>query len=622
MLSLPAASPLKVGFAMTAPTRYAAAAFFNSTTLMLASGRYAWSTDDRSVLVSSDETGVFNVYRLHVETGDKTALTQSETDSCYAVSTFPEDERVLYTADRGGNEINHVYVHEADGETRDLTPEAHAKSMFAGWSNDKKHFYVASNARDPQAFDVYQYRADDYARELIFRNDDLYGVTHLDGERHLALIKLHSNTNSDIYLHDMRGNQAAPRLVTPHDGPIEHNVYAFTRDGRHLVYGTNEHGEFRQAWQLAIETGERTPFVRDDWDVTTVQFSLSGRYRVVAVNDDARTRVEVFDQDSNRTIDLAALPAGDVTAMRFSRDESRLAVLLSPDTSPADVYVVELEDGRIRRLTQSLNPAIDEADLVTSEVARYLSYDGLEIPGILFRPQGAGADRPCPALVLVHGGPGGQSRCGYAPIIQHLVNHGYAVFAANNRGSSGYGKTFFHMADRRHGEADLDDIVWAQKYLASLDWVDSERIGIIGGSYGGYMVGAALAFRPEAFKVGIDIFGVMNWVRTLKSIPPWWGVQRDSLYDLMGDPATDEERLTRISPLFHAANIRTPLLVVQGANDPRVLQTESDEIVEVVRANGVPVEYVLFDDEGHGFSKRKNRIAASDTFVTFLERHL
>jgi dipeptidyl aminopeptidase/acylaminoacyl peptidase len=164
--------------------------------------------------------------------------------------------------------------------------------------------------------------------------------------------------------------------------------------------------------------------------------------------------------------------------------------------------------------------------------------------------------------------------------------------------------------------------VWARKYLETLDWVDGSKIGIIGGSYGGYMVAAALAFEPEAFDVGIDVFGVTNWLRTLKSIPPWWSAQRDALYAELGDPEKEEERLRRISPLFHAANMTKPLLVVQGANDPRVLQVESDEIVAAVEENGVPVEYVIFPDEGHGFRNKANRITASDRYVAFLDKYL
>lgn len=260
--------------------------------------------------------------------------------------------------------------------------------------------------------------------------------------------------------------------------------------------------------------------------------------------------------------------------------------------------------------------------LVESEVTRFASYDGLEIPGILYRPKMATAATPVPAIVLVHGGPGGQSRRSYSALVQHLVNHGYAVYAINNRGSSGYGKTFYHMDDKRHGDVDLKDVVASKDYLAGLDWIDGERVGIMGGSYGGYMVAAALAFEPDVFDVGVNIFGVTNWVRTLESIPPWWESFREALYDEMGDPATDAERHRAISPLFHAENIVKPLLVVQGANDPRVLQVESDELVEAVRANGVPVEYVLFEDEGHGFRKRENRITASEAYLEFLDKHL
>jgi dipeptidyl aminopeptidase/acylaminoacyl peptidase len=255
-------------------------------------------------------------------------------------------------------------------------------------------------------------------------------------------------------------------------------------------------------------------------------------------------------------------------------------------------------------------------------VVRYPSFDKLEVPALLYKPHGASAAHKVPAVVWVHGGPGGQTRVGYSPDLQYLLNHGYAVLAVNNRGSSGYGKTFFHMDDRRHGEVDLKDVVYGRRYLEGLDWVEKSQVGILGGSYGGYMVCAALAFEPDAFNVGIDIFGVTNWLRTLESIPPWWASFRDSLYAELGDPKTDRERLRRISPLFHAKNIKKPLLVVQGANDPRVLKVESDEMVQAVRDNGVPVEYIVFPDEGHGFRKKENRIKAAEAYRKFLDRYL
>jgi dipeptidyl aminopeptidase/acylaminoacyl peptidase len=604
------------------PAQYDARTFFTTTAFSLAPG-YAWSADDKRLLVNSDETGIFNVYSLPASGDAKEALTTSTVESTFAVSWFPDDARVLFTADRGGNEISHVYVRELDGTSKDLTPGDKSKADFVGWSGDRQWFYISTNERDPKVFDLYRYATKDYARILVFRNTEGWALGALSPDgRYLALVRPHTSANADVYVADLMAKKSAPKLITPHKGDVLHDVYDFTRDSRQLVYSTDEHGEYNQAWTYDLASGERKPLIQADWDVSFVAYSDSGRYRVWGVNEDARTAVSIRDEKSGAQVKLPDLPAGDLAQIRFSRDETKLALMASSDTSPNDVYNVDLAAGSSQRLTRALNPDIKEADLVDTEVVRYPSFDGQLVPSILYRPKGASTTSKVPALVWVHGGPGGQSRRGYSATIQHLVNHGYAVLAANNRGSSGYGKTFYHMDDRKHGDVDLKDIVYGKKYLASLDWVDGERIGIIGGSYGGYMVGAALAFEPDAFDVGVDIFGVMNWVRTLTSIPPWWESFKEALYDEMGDPATDGERHRKISPLFRAKNIKAPLLVVQGANDPRVLQVESDEIVAAVRANGVPVEYVLFPDEGHGFTKRENKIKASDAYVKFLDAHL
>lgn len=603
------------------PRKYDAAAFFATTSYGIAGG-YAWSPDDTDLLIHADETGIFNAYTLKAQGGAKEPLTASQ-ESTFAISWFPDDRRVLVKADQGGNELEHVFVRELSGELRDLTPGEKLKAGFAGWSADRQFFYIVTNERDPKVFDLYRYAVKDYARTMVFRNDGMFEIAAVSPDnRYVALVKPRTSADSDVYLFDTSAKRAAPRLITKHEGNVQHSVYAFTRDSKQLVYSTDEHGEFTQAWTYDLERGSKEPLIQADWDVTYVSFSESGRFRVSGTNEDARTVIRIHDREQGKDITLPGLPPGDIAQVRFSRDENKVALLLTSDTSPADVYTADLQAHKSERLTQALNPDINESDLVASEVVRYKSFDGLEIPSILYKPKTASATNKVPALVWVHGGPGGQSRTGYSAMIQHVVNHGYAVLAANNRGSSGYGKTFFHMDDKRHGEVDLEDIVYGKHYLASLDWVDAERIGIIGGSYGGYMVGAALAFKPEVFDVGINIFGVMNWERTLQSIPPWWEAFKEALYDEMGDPKTDAERHRRISPLFHAKNIRVPLLVVQGANDPRVLQVESDEIVAAVKANGVPVEYVLFADEGHGFTKRENRIAASNAYVAFLDRYL
>lgn len=603
---------------------YDARAFYETTSYSMASGAgYAFSPDNAHLLIAADDTGIFNAQALSTQNGDATALTQSVSDSTFALSWFANDRRILFYRDNGGDELDHVFVREEDGAVQDLTPGENVKASFAGWSNDGSAFYLITNERDARSFDLYRYQTDGYARELIYENKDSYqlGDVTADG-RYVALSKPRTSADSDVYIVDLTEDDPVPVHVTPHEGNVSHSVYGFKPDGSALIYSTNEFGEFNQAWSYELASGEKSELIAEDWDVMYVQYSPSGKYRVWAVNEDARTKLRIKDETSGGMLDTIEIPEGAISNVRFSRDESKIAFLLSSDTSPANVMIADLNTGAIKTLTDALNPAIDENHLVDAEVVRYESFDGLKIPSILYKPKGASADNPAPALVWVHGGPGGQSRAGYSATIQHLVNHGYAVLAANNRGSSGYGKTFFHMDDKKHGEVDLDDIVYAEKWLAAQDWVDPDRIGIIGGSYGGYMVGAALAFRPEVYKVGVNIFGVMNWVRTLESIPPWWESFRESLFDEMGDPATDAERHRQISPLFHAENIKVPLLVVQGANDPRVLKVESDEIVDAVRANGVPVEYVVFDDEGHGFTKRENRITASEAYVNFLDTYL
>jgi dipeptidyl aminopeptidase/acylaminoacyl peptidase len=299
-----------------------------------------------------------------------------------------------------------------------------------------------------------------------------------------------------------------------------------------------------------------------------------------------------------------------------------MAFYVNGDRSPANLYVYNFATRKATKLTDSLNPEINRNDLVDSQVIRYKSFDGLEIPAILYKPKQASVQNKAPALLVIHGGPGGQTRVGYSPLTQYLVNHGYVILGVNNRGSSGYGKTFFAADDGKHGREPLWDCVEAKKYLASLGYVDEKKIGIAGGSYGGYMVLAALAFKPDEFAVGVDLFGVSNWVRTLQSIPPYWESFRKSLYKEIGDPNTDLENLRAVSPLFHADKIVRPLIVLQGANDPRVIKPESDEIVENIRKRNGIVEYVLFDNEGHGFTKKANEIRAYKAILDFLDRYL
>ncbi len=581
----------------------------------------SFSHDESKILYTSNKTGIYNIYAVPVKGGEPELLTDSKKESYYIVSAFPNDNRVLFLADSGGNEIYHIFLREEDGSVRDLTPGPGARATFLEWSRDLKSFFYSSNIRDPRVMDVYEMDIKTFTPKLFFKNEKGFTSFIVSGDKkYIALMKMDTEHNTDIYLFDRE--KSGYKNITAHEGEVRNSIQCFDAETKKLYYASNEGSEFMyiKCYDLAAGTSETV--VQKNWPIQSLEFSWNGTYRVTSINNDARTQVEIFNTRQQKNVELPGFPGANITAVLFSRSETLMAFYLSSSKSPDNLYVYDLKSGEYRQLTESMNPEIDADHLVKAGVIRYKSFDGLEIPSIFYVPRHIGAGEKIPALVWVHGGPGGQSRLSYRDVVQYLVNHGYAVLAVNNRGSSGYGKTFYKMDDRNHGEGDLDDCVAAKKFLEATGFVDENKIGIIGGSYGGYMVLAALAFRPEEFAVGVDVFGVANWLRTLKNIPPWWESFRKALYAEMGNPETDEEYLKKISPLFHADKINKPMIVLQGANDPRVLQVESDEIVAAVKKKGIPVEYVVFADEGHGFRKKKNEIQAYKAILKFLDKYL
>ncbi len=601
---------------MPAPKRYAIEEFLGTTNYAGAS----FSPDNRTLLVSSDASGIYNAYAICISDGTITQLTHSTTDSIFAIAYFPNDERFLYQSDRGGNELSHLYVQAPDGTVTDLTPGDELKAMFLGWAQDDQSFFVATNERDRRYFDAYEYNAETYQRQLIYENNEGLNFSDITPDRcTIALDKTETNADSDIYLYDCQTNQL--EKITPHEGDINHYPSGFSPEGKFLYYLTDKDSEFLYLMCYELESGSHEKLLSADWDIDGASLSKHGKYLVLSINNDARTELRLYAAATLTPVALPQLPDAEISSVNIAPTEDRMAFYASSSKMPRDLFVYDFLGGEPTRLTRSLNPNIDPQDLVEGRVVRFASYDDLEIPGILYQPLQASENAQVPALVWVHGGPGGQSRVGYSALIQYLVNHGYAIYAINNRGSSGYGKTFYHLDDRKHGDADLGDVVDSKRMLAETGQINPQRIGIIGGSYGGYMVLAALAFRPEAFDVGVDIFGVSNWVRTLQSIPPWWESYRKALEQEMGD-FEDEEFLRAKSPLFHTEHIVKPLMVLQGANDPRVLKVESDEIVEAVRARGIPVEYAVFEDEGHGFVKKENQIRGYKAILDFVETHL
>ena len=582
------------------------------------SGGY-FSKDADKLIYSSDKSGIFNIYEVDLSTNEETQLTYSKEESFFVRGYSPSTGEVIYSADKGGNENSHIYIIR-EGNSIDLTPGENTKASYVGWTKDELGMYVISNSRDPRFFDLYKIDIVTLKSEMVFKNDSGYNLNSISNNDNYLVLSLNlSRSEQKLFLYDVKSNQQ----VEISNQAANFSGQNFDKNDENYFYTTNYDSEFYYLMSYNLKNGERSTVYKTNWDVAFSYLSKNNSYRVIAVNEDAQNKLTIKNMSDQSDLNLIGFENMNINSVGFSEDEKLLRVSAGSPNSPGDIYTYELSTNKLNKITSNLNSNVNPKDLVNAEVIRYESFDGLEIPAILYKPHSASKKNKVPALVWVHGGPGGQSRVGYRALIQYLVNHGYAILAVNNRGSSGYGKTFYSLDDLNHGEDDLQDCVWGKKWLQDQDYINPDKIGIIGGSYGGFMTMAAMTFEPEEFKVGVNIYGVTNWIRTLRSIPAYWESTRESLYKEMGNPYTEDSlRLYNISPLFHAKNIKNPVMVLQGANDPRVLQIESDEMVQEARDAGAYVEYVLFEDAGHGFIKKEQQIEGNEKILTFLENYL
>ena len=600
------------------PAKYSVDDFYESTRY----GAGSFSPDGKKLLVSTNASGVLNAAAVSVDgAGAPVPLTHSTINAIDALSYFPRDERVLYASDEAGNELTHLYVRELDGRVTDLTPGAQVKARFIGWGGGDSLFWVTTNERDPRYFDLYAYRVAGYARTLLYRNTDGrdVGAVSRDG-RVLALTRSRNTDDSDIWLHDLV--KGTDELISEHRGSWRYDPADFSPDGTELMYRTNFRRDFIALESYDVASGRRDVVLARNWDVLSARFSRKGSLLTIVENNDARAVPMIFDVKIRRELPLGVTDDSlTYSGIRFSADDRTMAFLASNGSTPPDLYAGPV-GGPFHRVASSTARKMVREDFVAPLRTRFKSYDLEELPGILYMPHTATVSHKVPGLVFVHDGPGGQSTIAYAPLLQYLVNHEYAVFAVNNRGSSGYGKKFHTLDDRRHGDIDLRDVMASKQVLIESGQVDSSKIGVIGGGYGGYLVLAALAFHPDTFQVGVDMFGVANWIRALKSFPPWMESERGPTLAEMGDPHTDSLRLFGVSPIYHTSHFWSPVVVLQGANDPRMPMAEADALVAANRRNKTPVEYLTFPDEGRALTKRDNEKKAAAAILAFLDKYL
>ncbi|CAN5764839.1 S9 family peptidase [soil metagenome] len=585
-------------------------------------GCAGYNKDESGILINSNASGIYNLFELNISDTSQHPLTHSVKESFFAIDYLPGTNNFLYSADRGGDENGHIYLQVAgDTAAKDLTPWPGSTNSMVGWSHDKQSMYVGSNRRTSKYIDIWKGDTTAWKFELFYQNDSAYNPGAISSsERYITLTKDITTDKNELYLYD-RTNKTMKKISN--DAEATWNAVAFEKNDSIMYYITNDGDEFSYLVKYNINSGAADKVYSSKWDVVNMNLSENEKYHTIFINEDGKNKVLLFDHATGKEVDFPVIKDGDIKGVVISPTENNMMLTVGSSRSPNNLYTYNFESKILKQLTQTLNSEINVNDLVSAEVIRFKSFDGREIPAIYYKPLTASKDNKVPAMLSIHGGPGGQSRIGFSNDIQYFVNHGYAVLAVNNRGSSGYGKTFYKLDNKDHSNGDLKDCIWAKRWLQEQDYIDTSNIAIQGGSYGGCMVLGALAFYPDEFKAGVDLFGVANWIRTLRSIPPYWESFKKALYDELGDPYTaDSVRLKNISPLFNYEKINKPLIVFQGMNDVRVLPIESEEIVAGVKKNNVPVEYITYPNEGHGFAKKENQITTAKKTLEFLDKYL
>lgn len=588
----------------------------------------AISPDGDAVVYCSNASGQSNLWRQDVEAEHAVQLTAFTDRAVRDVAWSPDGSRIVFTADHEGDEFHQLFVMDAGGGTpRQLTDAPKVQHHLAAdetFSPDGRFVLYAGNDRDPTCQDVLCMELATGAVQRLLAADGLHGpVAFSPDQRYVTVVRDNSNTDADLLLVEPGvTDPAAPKLLTPHDGDVKHQPAPWRPDGRAIYTITDQGRDFTGLAELPLD-GSGLDWIADpDWDVEQAVCSTDGTRLAWTVNEDGSSRLHVRNLVDGEPVDVPTIPDGVVSTLRISADGQLLAFLLATATRPTEVVAVDLAAGQIRVLTDSTPPALRQVRPVEPRLIRFTTHDGRDVAAFEYRPEtGNGRDGRRPVVLSIHGGPEAQERptYAYAGFYQYLLARGIGVLAPNVRGSTGYGTAYQKLIHHDWGGDELRDFACAVGYLRTLDWVDPDRIGVFGGSFGGFATLSCVSRLPDLWAAGVSVVGPSNLVTFVAAVPPTW---RRLMAAWVGDAETERDFLLSRSPISYADDIVAPLFVIQGANDPRVVKAESDQIVQRLRQRGVDVRYDVYDDEGHGFTKRDNEIKALGDAAEFFLEHL
>ncbi len=583
----------------------------------------SFSPDGSTIAFVSNLSGLPQVWTVPAKGGFPRMVTSSD-DPVGGVEWSPDGKWIAFTLAPGGGMNTQVYLVRPDGTGLErLTDGGKETNRLGGFRHDGRKLALGSNRRMGAAIDAYLYDPDTGALELVVTNPGIGGFEDLsrDGKRAL-LNRLRYRGSNDLFLVDLATKKEM--LLTPHEGPGTYSG-VFSPDGKVLWISSNGNRDRLAFARIAVsDAGVPGPIeivaAREDAELASFAIDEKGEKAALIWNVAGRHELAFEDLLRKEMRSGPKLPGDLASGLTWSRDGKTLAMTVSSATAPSDIFLLEeisSSSPRFTRLTESPHPGVDLSSLVSPELLRFKAHDGEPLSGWLYRPKGSKG--PGPVVLSFHGGPEGQEVPSFRSDYQALVSQGIAVFAPNVRGSAGFGKRFVNLDNGALRANAVKDIVSCVDAVVKAGVADPKRLGIMGGSYGGYMTMAGLADYPDMFAAGVDLFGVVNFKTFFEHTEAWMAAISKIEY---GDPDTEGEMLDRLSPLTRIDRVKTPTLILHGANDTNVPVIEAEQVAASLKKRGIPVEYVLFPDEGHGFQKLPNRIRSNVTLVRWFARWL
>jgi len=585
----------------------------------------SWSPDGKEIVFSTNISGRPNLWKVSASGGWPIQLIQSD-DRQVAASWSPDGKWIVFQQDFGGNELWDIFaVPSEGGVVINLTQTPNIREQSPRWSPDGKTIALGYKPQQGSTYDL---------ALLDFSSHRVSQLTHEDSSDHnwnsVAWSPdgktLYANrgdvgyTDGDVYAIDVVSGKTTN--LTPHQGKIVNVASSLAPDGKTLLITSNKQGGYQNVALLETATQKLIWVTHTKWEAQSGDFSPTGKSFTYTLNADGLTDAYLVSLPSMRAEKLPLepglnAPAGNINA--FSPSGDRLLLSHQSSVRPLDLLVYDTTSRKTRQLTRSAIASLASAPMPQSQIVHYRSFDGKTISALLWVPFNLKRDGSNPALVLPHGGPTGQVLDSWTPRVAALVSRGYICIAPNVRGSTGYGTDFEQANHQDLGGGDLQDEVYAAKFLQATGYVDARRIGITGGSYGGFMTLMAIGRTPDIWAAGVELYGIINWMSMLQHSDP---LLQEYEKSLLGDPIVDRAIYDAGSPITYIHAVKAPLLVLQGDNDPRVPKEEAVQVVELLEKDGKTVDAHYYPNEGHGFSKREDQIDSIRRTLDWFDKYL